>query len=155
MILDFSDGSLRYSSLSYGLAIILTSWLPLLVVSLHIGSSPGSGDSSMFRHCRSVTGLLGLLAAILAFPLIPTLLYALLMLTPRQSSLDRRRYKRLERRAHEVKSICGSIEAPIQLGRTSLLLRGVRADVPFGTKKMFFLLKASPRTRGSRSRRRL
>ena len=119
LILDFSDGSLRYSSLSYGLAIILTSWLPLLVVSLHMGSSSGSGDSSMFRHCRSVTGLLGLLTAVLAFPLIPTLLYALLMLTPRQSSLDRRRYKRLERRAHEVKSICGSIEAPIQLGRTA------------------------------------
>ena len=88
LILDFSDGSLRHSSLSYGLAIILTSWLPLLVVSLHMTTS-GSGDSSVYRHCRTLPGLLGLLGAVLLFPLIPTLLYCLLLLSPRQSSLDR------------------------------------------------------------------
>ena len=50
------------------------------------------------------------------FPVVPTLLYALLLLSPRTTAQDRRRYKLLERRAHECKSICGAIEAPIQLG---------------------------------------
>ena len=52
-------------------------------------TTSGSGDSSVYRHCRTVPGLLGLLGAVLLFPLIPTLLYCLLLLSPRQSSLDR------------------------------------------------------------------
>ena len=52
--------------------------------------------------------------------MVPTLLYALLLLSPRTSAQDRRRYKLLERRAHECKSICGAIEAPIQLGECIL-----------------------------------
>ena len=54
------------------------------------------------------------------FPVVPTLLYALLLLSPRTTAQDRRRYKLLERRAHECKSICGAIEAPIQLGMICL-----------------------------------
>ena len=112
LIFDFTDGSIRWASLNYGLAIILTSWIPLIVVLLHIGFSQ---ETNLFKYCRNLPGIIGMGCAILIFPVIPTMMYALLMLSPRQSSNDRRKYKKLERQAHEVKSICGAVEAPIQL----------------------------------------
>ena len=113
-MVDFTDGTPRWSSFDYGVAIILTAWLPMVVVILHMGFSK---EHNVFRYCRSLPGLLGLCLAIVIFPLLPTALYLLLMLTPRQTSKDRRVYKKLEQRAHEIKSICGSVEAPIQLGK--------------------------------------
>ena len=113
LIFDFNDGSIRWSSLNYGLAIIFTSWIPLIVVMLHIGFSR---ETNIFKYCRHLPGIIGLAVSVIIFPVIPTLMYALLMLTSRQSAKDRRRYKKLERQAHEIKSICGSIEAPMQLG---------------------------------------
>ena len=70
--------------------------------------------------------LLGLGLAVIIFPILPTCLYLLLMLSPRQTSKDRRVYKKLEQRAHEIKSICGSVEAPIQLVLLLfLMIRGI------------------------------
>ena len=117
LMFDLNDGSLRWGSFNYGVAMIGTSWLPLLVVILHIGFSR---EHNIFRYCRNLHGLLGLGLAALVFPLLPTVLYLLLLLSPRQTSKDRRVYKKLEQRAHEIKSICGSVEAPIQLGKTWL-----------------------------------
>ena len=114
LILDFSDLSIRWASLNYGLAIIFTSWVPLIVVFLHMGFSR---ESNMFRFCRNLPGIIGMFGAMVIFPVVPTLMYALLMLSPRQSAVDRRRYKNLERQSHEIKSICGSLESPIQLGK--------------------------------------
>ena len=120
---DLSNGGLRWASFNYGVAMIATSWLPLLVVILHMGFSR---EHNIFRYCRNLHGLLGLGLAALVFPLLPTALYLLLMLSPRQTSKDRRVYKKLEQRAHEIKSICGSVEAPIQLVLLLfLMIRGI------------------------------
>ena len=105
--------------MNYGLAIIFTSWIPLIVVILHIGFSR---ETNIFKYCRHLPGIIGLALSVIIFPVIPTMMYALLMLTSRQSAKDRRRYKKLERQAHEIKSICGSIEAPIQLGMGTIHL---------------------------------
>ena len=88
----------------------------MVVVILHIGFSK---EHNIFRYCRNLPGLLGLGMAVIIFPVLPTCLYLLLMLSSRQTSKDRRLYKKLEQRAHEIKSICGSVEAPIQLGTNS------------------------------------
>ena len=114
LIFDFSTGTLRLNSLGYGLAIILTSWLPLIVVVLHIGLS---SSNNVFKYCRTLPGIFGVLLMGVLFPIVPTLMYARLILSPRQTSRDRKHYKELESTAHEVKSICGAIESPIQLGR--------------------------------------
>ena len=113
LILDFTDGSIRWSTLKYGLALILTNWIPLIVIVLHVGFS---SENNIFKHCRTLPGIFGLLLMAVMFPIVPTLMYALLILSPRSSSRDRKHYKLLESRAHEVKSICGAIESPIQLG---------------------------------------
>ena len=128
LMLDFTDGSPRWASFDYGVAIILTAWLPMVVVILHIGFSK---EHNIFRYCRNLPGLLGLGLAVIIFPVLPTCLYLLLMLSPRQTSKDRRLYKKLEQRAHEIKSICGSVEAPIQLGTNSKSSPLIFDSVPF------------------------
>ena len=116
-MVDLSDGSPRWNSFYYGVSLLATSWLPMVVVILHIGCSR---ELNIFRYCKSLPGLLGLGLTALVFPILPTVLYLLLLLSPRQSCKDRRAYKKLEQRAHEIKSICGSVEAPIQLGKPEI-----------------------------------
>lgn len=123
LILDLGDGTLRISSMSYGICIIFISWLPMLVVFLHLGFSE---DYDFPKICKTKIGLLGILLASIVFPLVPTFFYVLLLLSPRQTARGREKYKKLERLSHEIKSICGSIESPIQLSILSyLMIRGI------------------------------
>ena len=123
LILDFSTASVRWSSLPYGLAILLAAWLPLPIALLHLGCSEELG---LLRMLRNLPSLLLLLLAALLFPLLPTLCYLVLLVSPRTSATQRAQYKVLERRAHEVKAICGAVEAPVQLVLLIyLMLRGV------------------------------
>ena len=94
LIMDFDDGTLRMSSMSYGVGIILVSWLPMVVVFLHLGFSE---DYVLQKFCTTKIGLLGILLASIAFPLVPTFFYIWLLLSPRQTSRNREKYKKLER----------------------------------------------------------
>ena len=76
LILDFSDGTLRVSTVSYGVGIILVSWLPLLLVFLHLGFSE---DYGFPKFIKTKIGLLGILLASIAFPLVPTFFYMWLL----------------------------------------------------------------------------
>jgi len=123
LIIDFSDGTLRPNSMNYGIAIILASWLPMVVALFHMGFSRESG---FLKNCKTCSGLLWILLAGAAFPVVPTVFYIWLLLSPRQTAKDRKKYKQLERQAHEIKSICGSLESPIQLIiLLYLMMRGI------------------------------
>ena len=123
LILDFSDWTLRLNSLSYGAAIILVSWLPMVLAFLHLGFSE---DYMFLKICRTRSGLIGIILASIFFPFVPTLLYIWLLLSPRQTAENRAQYKMLERVSHEIKSICGAVESPVQLTILSyLMIRGI------------------------------
>ena len=123
LILDFPTSTVRWSSLPYGLAILLASWLPLPIAVLHLGFSEELG---LLNYLRSLPSLLLLILAGILFPFLPTFFYLLLLVSPRGSPSQKEEYKVTERRAHEIKSICGAVEAPVQLILLLyLMLRGV------------------------------
>ena len=123
LILDFPTSTVRWSSLPYGLAILLASWLPLPIAVLHLGFSEELG---LLNYLRSLPSLLLLILAGILFPFLPTFFYLLLLVSPRGSPSQKEEYKVMERRAHEIKSICGAVEAPVQLILLLyLMLRGV------------------------------
>ena len=101
LIFNFSTASLRWSSLPYGVTIILCSWLPLPISLLHLGFSE---DINVLSYFRSVTSLLLLLLASILFPFLPTLYYLLLLVSPRGSPMQREQYK-----------VCHSLLYPLPL----------------------------------------
>ena len=65
-------------------------------------------------------------SSFIIFPFLPTFCYLILLVSPRGTQTQKEEYKVIERRAHEIKSICGAVEAPIQLILLLyLMLRGV------------------------------
>ena len=59
------------------------------------------------------------------FPLVPAFFYILLLVCPTETEEELRRYKRHELRAHEMKSVSGGLEAPLQIILiVYLILRG-------------------------------
>ena len=61
LILDFPTSTVRWSSLPYGLAILLASWLPLPIALLHLGFSEELG---LLNYMRSLPSLLLLILAV-------------------------------------------------------------------------------------------
>ena len=68
LILDFPTSTVRWSSLPYGLAILLASWLPLPIAVLHLGFSEELG---LLNYLRSLPSLLLLILAGILFPFLP------------------------------------------------------------------------------------
>ena len=123
LILDFPTSNVRWRSAPYGVAILCGSWLPLPFALLHLAFSE---DLGLLNYMRSLPSLLLLLLAGILFPVLPTFCYLILLVSPRGTQTQKEEYKVIERRAHEIKSICGAVEAPIQLILLLyLMLRGV------------------------------
>ena len=123
LMLDLSTGGVRWNSAGYGLGLLLAAWLPLPVAALHLATAP---DLPLASRCFSLSGLLWAVPGVLLFPLLPTACYTALLISPRRTPRHRARYKLLERQAHELKSICGAVEAPVQLALLlHLMLRGI------------------------------
>ncbi|XP_023326735.1 uncharacterized protein LOC111700146 isoform X2 [Eurytemora carolleeae] len=110
-------------SFPYGICLLVTCWIPSISVPLHLGLGT---YKDIFKTRGTFEALVLILLYICLFPLIPTLCYILLLITPRSSWEQRRRYREVERKAHEIKSITASIEAPLQLIIILyLMLRGI------------------------------
>ena len=112
LIIDDGSLSFRISTMRYGIAIILASWLPVMIAIIHLGCSDKTGLS---MQLTSIQGWLLIIFGIALFPLVPTFLYIYLLICPNSTPEEKGVYERTERRAHEVKSIAGAVEAPVQL----------------------------------------
>ena len=112
LIIDDGSLSFRISTMRYGIAIILASWLPVMIAIIHLGCSDKTGLS---MQLTSIQGWLLIIFGIALFPLVPTFLYIYLLVCPNSTPEEKGVYERTERRAHEVKSIAGAVEAPVQL----------------------------------------
>ena len=111
LIIDDSHFTLRKSTMKYGIAIICASWLPVMIATIHLGCSRDLGLISKFS---SIQGWLMIILGVAVFPLVPVFFYIWLLISPKSTSQEKIDYKRIEIRAHEVKSIAGAVEAPIQ-----------------------------------------
>ena len=52
LIIDDSHFTLRPSTMKYGIAIILASWLPVMIATIHLGSSRDMGFLSKFKSIQ-------------------------------------------------------------------------------------------------------
>ena len=98
--------------MKYGIAIILASWLPVMIATTHLGCSRTTGLSTALS---TIQGWLLIVPGITLFPLVPTFYYVYLLVCPKSTPLEKAAYTEHERRAHEIKSIAGAVEAPVQL----------------------------------------
>ena len=99
----------------YGVAVLVTSWLPSLVTLLHLALQYRGQDN--YRNVSKKYVLLLSIVFVIFFPLIPTILYidVLFRRHKQQTNKQKLSYMETEERANEVKSITGVIESPIQL----------------------------------------
>ena len=110
------DSSWNISSTAgYGIAVLVTSWLPSLVTLLHLALQYRGQDN--YRNVSKKYILLLSIVFVIFFPLIPTILYidVLFRRHKQQTNKQKLSYMETEERANEVKSITGVIESPIQL----------------------------------------
>ena len=110
------DSSWNISSTAgYGVAVLVTSWLPSLVTLLHLALQYRGQDN--YRNVSKKYILLLSIVFVIFFPLIPTILYidVLFRRHKQQTNKQKLSYMETEERANEVKSITGVIESPIQL----------------------------------------
>ena len=110
------DSSWNISSTAgYGIAVLVTSWLPSLVTLLHLALQYRGQDK--YRNASKKYILLLSIVFVIFFPLIPTILYidVLFRRHKQQTNKQKLSYMETEDRANEVKSITGVIESPIQL----------------------------------------
>ena len=110
------DSSWNISSTAgYGIAVLVTSWLPPLVTLLHLALQYQGQEN--YRNVSKKYIVLLSIVFVIFFPLIPTILYfgVLFRRHKQQTNKQKLSYMETEERANEVKSITGVIESPIQL----------------------------------------
>ena len=112
LMIDDSNFTFRVSTMKYGIAIIVACWLPVMIATIHLGFSR---DTSLSLKLTSMYSWLLIILGIALFPLVPTFLYIYLLVCPKSTPEEKGVYDRTERRAHEIKSIAGAVEAPVQL----------------------------------------
>ena len=120
-----SDWSLQQSTLVYGVAVLVFMWLPGIVAVLHFVTHTRYFHDMGWK--KSVPVVLTLL---LVFPVVPTVGYFVLLFKKRrfQTREQRDKYKKLETRTREIKTIAGAVESPLQvILLLFLMLRGVIA----------------------------
>ena len=117
-----SDWSLQQSTLVYGVAVLVFMWLPGIVAVLHFVTHTRYFHDMGWK--KSVPVVLTLL---LVFPVVPTVGYFVLLFKKRrfQTREQRDKYKKLETRTREIKTIAGAVESPLQvILLLFLMLRG-------------------------------
>ena len=120
-----SDWSLQQSTLVYGVAVLVFMWLPGIVAVLHFVTHTRYFHDMGWK--KSVPVVLTLLVV---FPVVPTVGYFVLLFKKRrfQTREQRDKYKKLETRTREMKTIAGAVESPLQvILLLFLMLRGIIA----------------------------
>ena len=89
-----------------------------LAMASSIGLSDEAGTTKIVIWTAIIFG-------VFFFPLVPAFFYILLVICPKDTEAEVEKYKRNELRAHEVKSVSGGLEAPVQIILiVYLILRG-------------------------------
>ena len=82
-------------------------------------AGPGAGGT------KKIVIWSAIIFGVFFFPLVPAFFYILLVICPKETEADLKKYKRNELRAHEMKSVSGGLEAPVQIILiVYLILRG-------------------------------
>ena len=88
--------------------------------SLAMASSIGLSDEDGSKKVWAA-----IMFGVFFFPLVPAFFYILLLICPKETEEEVKKYKRTELRAHEMKSVSGGLEAPLQIILiVYLILRG-------------------------------
>jgi hypothetical protein len=109
----------------YGILVLSTCWLPLLVMVIHMRHEV----YGWFRHKGFLAQVVFSMLVILCFPLVPIVLYV-------GALLNKKNQKQQLLRANKVKSIMGVIEAPIQIVIVFMLMFKGVLDFPWN-KEVF------------------
>ena len=76
--------------------------------SLAMASSIGLSDEDGSKKVWAA-----IMFGVFFFPLVPAFFYILLLICPKETEEEVKKYKRTELRAHEMKSVSGGLEAPL------------------------------------------
>ena len=90
-----------------------------------MASSIGLSDEAEAGGTKKIVIWSAIIFGVFFFPLVPAFFYILLLICPKETEADLKKYKRNELRAHEMKSVSGGLEAPVQIILiVYLILRG-------------------------------
>ena len=112
LIFDETDDSFQTATFKYGLYLLFASMFPTIIAMIHIGLSK---DVGIVNKVDSIWGWIFMVVGGIFFPFVPTFFYLLLIICPKDTFEERQKYKKNQRRAHEIKSISGGLEAPTQI----------------------------------------
>ena len=107
--------SLRWDSLKCGLMVLSVPWLPGLLAFMHILSFHRGQTFFTGAKNRAVNAL-AMACLIVFYPLIPSVLYIKILLAKRRfaSNREKLRHLDLEAKTHELRSIAGAVQSPVQ-----------------------------------------
>ena len=96
----------------WAVIFVSTKWFPVLISVAHLWACQ---DTSFLNGRSPFTKATILVVIILMFPLVPTLLFFQIFWSSRYTDAERRKLKRRERKAFEVRCITAAVETPIQV----------------------------------------
>ena len=118
--------NIQWSTFQYGVIVLVLVWLPLVPLALHVVTFRKAAQ--YYQNENKLLNILVIAASIIFFPLVPTFMYARVLMMKRSFTSNRNKLKFLEfeQKATEVKSIVGSIESPLQfILMLWLMFRGI------------------------------
>ena len=121
-----SNWNIQWTTFHYGLVVIGIVWLPVIPVFIHIMTFRN-------KHCFGSSGnilsrLIKSMIFVSLFPIMPTLMYMKILLMRKRFSSNQEKLSFLayEQRTHELKSLTGAIESPLQFTLLLwLMMRGI------------------------------